>query len=75
MSESGLVRVAGLWKRTSKGSGQNYFAGRLGPFELLVFENEERDAKAPALVLYVKPGRRPKEKPASGEDDPEQIPF
>ena len=50
--EKNLVRITGLWKRTSK-NGTPYWSGKSkSGQEFIVFVNKNKDEKQPELVLY-----------------------
>lgn len=51
-----LLKLAGLWKRTSR-AGRVYYAGRLGELRVVAFVEDDAEKGAagdtPALTLYV----------------------
>lgn len=77
MAEGKMIKLAGLWKNTSK-SGEVFYGGNLTPSSrLLVFKNKQKRGEtdaAPDLLLYVVPrdpttGRHERE--TEGEDVPD----
>lgn len=41
MTKAKLVRIGGVWRRTSKGSGVQYLSGSVGVDEITLFRNEK----------------------------------
>lgn len=53
MSAPGLIKVTGLWRKTSQ-NGNDYFVGRLAGCKVLIFENRDRgeDEAEPTHHLF-----------------------
>jgi hypothetical protein len=55
MNNAPMVKLAGLFRRTSK-NGNEYFSGLLGGARVLIFENREHDPedpKSPSHHLFI----------------------